>query len=357
VSKVFFIKTSDGESASSLGNKAVRLIELTGFLNSVGENDFIGIKTHFGEEGNLGHIDAGIIARIAGAARQRSKRTFVVETNTLYAGSRSNAAEHSALAERHGFTFSALGVPVIIADGLKGRNFTAVRIDGRHLKEVKIASDVVDADILIVVSHITGHMQCGFGGAIKNIGMGCASRAGKLEQHSNVIPSIAQDKCKGCRECAKWCPAGAVCFSGGKAHIEEKKCIGCGECTVVCKNGAVDIKWSESVRNLQEKIAEYALGVCESTGKDKMLFINFLTHVTKDCDCMAKGEAPVCKDVGIMLSCDPVALDKASVDMITNANKKDIFKEGYPEIDWMPQLSHGKNIGLGSMDYELESTN
>ena len=201
---------------------------------------------------------------------------------------------------------------------------------------------------------MTGHMQTGFGASIKNLGMGCASRAGKLEQHSNVLPVVTQDKCEGCGICIKWCPANAIKIEDGKAVILQNKCIGCGECTVVCKAGAIEIKWSESIHNMQEKVAEYSLGVTKAIGPQRMCYVNFLTHITKDCDCMAKDEPVICDDMGIMASVDPVALDKASVDIIIKANKKDVFKIGYPDIDWAVQLNHAEAIGLGKTSYEIE---
>jgi uncharacterized Fe-S center protein len=185
--------------------------------------------------------------------------------------------------------------------------------------------------------------------------MGCASRAGKLEQHSNVLPEVSTAKCTGCGECIKWCPACAIEMKSGRAGITHSKCVGCGECTVTCKAGAIAIRWSETVKALQEKMAEYALGVAKALTPQRMYCLNFLTHITKDCDCMAKDEPPICADLGIAASDDPVAVDQASVDMLLAANRSDIFKKGYPDIDWSVQLKYAESIGLGSTKYELEN--
>ncbi|MBL7071779.1 MAG: DUF362 domain-containing protein [Candidatus Omnitrophica bacterium] len=365
MSKVYYTKVEKKEDPSSVSKKTSILLKKVPFLDSISKNDLVGIKTHFGEKKNIGYIRPNVIKRLGDLLQQKSKRVFVTDTNTLYIGSRSNSTEHLRLAHTHGFDLSNIGIPVIIADGVTGRNFTALDIEGKHLKSVKIASDIASCDFLLCLSHMTGHMQTGFGAAIKNMGMGCASRAGKLEQHSNVLPEVVRTKCIGCGTCLKWCPANAINFEGGKASgptgrrageavIIQEKCIGCGECTVACKSGAIEIKWSESIRNLQEKMAEYASGVIKAVGRERICYINFLTHITKDCDCMARDEPVICEDIGIMASADPVALDKASVDIILKTNNKDVFKTGYPDIDWSPQLEHAEAIGVGSTRYTIE---
>lgn len=351
--RVYYIKAESKEGILALSRKTIKLLQNISSLDLIGKNDFVGIKTHFGEIGNIGHLNPKLVKCVADFLKEKSDRVFLTETNTLYRGSRSNSVEHIRLACEHKFGLSQTGVPVIIADGLTGRNFTAVKIGGKHLKLVKIASDIANTNFLVCLSHMTGHMQAGFGASIKNLGMGCASRAGKLEQHSNVLPSVLKEKCVGCGVCIKWCVANAINIEGGKALISQTSCIGCGECTVACPNGAIEIKWSESIRNLQEKMAEYALGVAKAIGLKRLCFVNFLMHITKDCDCMARDEPPICKDVGIMASTDPVALDSASCGMILKVNKADVFKIGYPEIDWSPQLKHAEDIGLGETRYEI----
>ena len=353
--KVYYIKFGKREDAASISRKAAKLLLKAPFLDLIKEKDFVGIKIHFGEEGNRGYIKPEIVKPLADILQKRSRRFFITDTNTLYIGRRSNAVDHIRLAKEHKFDLASIGIPVVIADGLTGRNYKSVDVAGRHLKSVKIASDIIHTDFLLCLSHMTGHMQTGFGATIKNLGMGCAARAGKLEQHSNVLPEIATAKCTGCGACRKWCPADAIVMEGRKAVIIQDKCIGCGECTVACKIGAIEIKWSESIKNLQEKMAEYALGVVKSIGPQNTYYINFLNHITKDCDCMAKEEPPISEDLGVMASSDPVRLDQASIDEILKKNGKDVFKKGYPGIDWAVQLKYSEEIGLGSTHYKLET--
>lgn len=354
MSLVYYVKLAKEEDISSVSKKTIKLLKKIPIFDSIKKNDFVGIKTHFGENDNVGFIKSGIIKSVADFLLEKTKRVFVTDTNTLYSGCRSNSVDHVNLAFKHNFDISKIGIPVIIADGLTGRNFTAVQISGKHLQSVKIASDIANCDFLVCLSHMTGHMQTGIGASLKNLGMGCASRAGKLEQHSGALPSVAQNKCIGCGACVKSCPTNAIEISGGRAYISQNKCIGCGECTIVCKTGAIGIKWNESIRNLQEKMAEYALGVTKAIGPERMCYLNFLTHITKDCDCMAKDDPVISDDIGVMASLDPVALDKASVDIILKQNRRDVFKIGYPDIDWSPQLDHAQVIGLGSTNYEIE---
>ena len=354
MSRVFYIKVKGGEQVASLADKTIAVLQKIPTLDSIKENDLAGIKIHFGEKDNIGHINAGVVKRVAAFLRKKTKRVFITDTNTLYLSSRSNSVDHIQLAYEHGFALSKIDIPVIIADGLTGRNFSAIGVPGKHLKSVKIASDIANCEYLLCLSHMTGHMQTGFGATLKNLGMGCASRAGKLEQHSSVLPSVTREKCIGCGTCVKWCPAASINIEGGKAVILQDSCIGCGECTVACKTGAIEIRWSAAIQVLQEKMAEYALGVTRTIGPRRMCYVNFLTHITKDCDCMAKDEPPICGDIGIMASEDPVALDKASVDLLIKVNKKDVFKAGYPGIGWSAQLDHAEAIGLGKTSYKLE---
>jgi uncharacterized Fe-S center protein len=255
------------------------------------------------------------------------------------------------LAREHGFTEQTLGAPVIIADGLIGRSDDELKVDLPLVKKAKIASEILDSDLLICLTHFTGHVQAGIGGAIKNLGMGCASRAGKLEQHSDVKPWINPKNCTGCEACLDHCPTQAISLEDEKAIIEDEKCIGCGECIVICKAGAVKFRWDSDYTLFQKKMSEYAYSILDHF-KGKIGFINFLLQVTKDCDCMSKDNPAVVEDIGILGSLDPVAVDKASVDLIIKRSGKDVFRAGY-DIDWSIQLKHGAEVGLGNLEYEL----
>ena len=333
-----------------MAEKVRRLVEESGILEGIEKSDYVGIKLHFGEKDNTGFIKPSLVKEVADLCKMRSDNVALIETNTIYLGSRSNAISHLKLAYSHGFGYEKVGLPIIIADGITGRDFAEVRVDKKHLKSVKIASGIIDLECIIGLAHVTGHCQTGFAACIKNIGMGCAARAGKLQQHSNVLPEITIEKCAGCGLCIKWCPANAITLDNKKARISPQACIGCGECTVACRQGAIEIKWNESAENLQGKMAEYTYGVL--LGK-KRGFLNFLTKITKDCDCMAKDDPPIMPDIGILASKDPVAIDKATTDLLIKNAKCDRLREGYPEIDWSVQLDYSHKIGLGNLNYEL----
>jgi len=211
------------------------------------------------------------------------------------------------LAYDHGFTYEATGLPIIMADGLLGDEEVEVPIDGQHYKSVKLATLIVKSQALVVVSHFTGHLAAGFGATIKNLGMGCSSRKGKMLQHSTAKPSIRKKKCTACGECVKWCPADAITLQDNIAVIDRKKCIGCGECLAVCRFDAVGYNWSQTYEHLQEKTLEHAMGVVNSK-KDKIVYLNFLTRVSRDCDCMNTFEQIV-PDIGVVIGFDPVAVD------------------------------------------------
>jgi len=236
---------------------------------------------------------------------------------------------------------------------LRGRNFEEIPVSGKHFSKVKIAPDFLDCDSMLVMSHMTGHILTGMGCAVKNLGMGCAARRGKYEQHCGTVPEINSDYCVGCGQCVINCPAGCLTLKNKKVSMAKEACLGCGECAVVCRTQAINIRWSETLENLQEKMVEYASGAVRAL-KGRLGYINFLIKVTKDCDCLAKDDPRIVKDLGILASSDPVAIDKASVDIIKEAAKEDVFRLGYPETDWSVQLKYAAKIGLGSLDYKLE---
>ena len=349
---VHFIAADSREPAALLAEKAKKVYLATGFNARIAEGDFAALKIHFGEAGNTGHIKPQWLAGLIWEIRQRTKHAFLTDSNTLYVGNRSNSIDHLRLAWSHGFTPEATGLPVIIADGLIGRDKQEPRSAQARTASSKIASAILDADVLVGLTHVTGHVQTGLGAAIKNIGMGCASRAGKLEQHSVARPRVNAKQCRNCSVCMAFCPEAAIIQAEGHVVIDPAKCIGCGECLVVCKYGAIKLKWDEDSLRLQEKMAEYALRVV-SHFRGKAVFVSFLTQVTKDCDCMAKAAKPIAPDIGILASLDPVAVDQATADLLVTAGAgKDPLRAGY-DIDWSAQLAHGEKIGLGRRDYRL----
>lgn len=351
-SKVYFSQLRDGERLDKVSEKVRRLFVASQLLDLVRKDDFVGIKLHFGEEGNTGYIKPEWVKVVIDEVRRRTKEVFVTDTNTLYRGQRSNSIDHLRLAHLHGFSIDSLGAPVIIADGLLDSSYKEVVIEKKHFKSVKIARAIVDCDVIFSLAHLTGHMLTGIGGALKNLGMGCASRAGKLEQHSRVVPEVNPTKCTGCGRCVGRCPVNAISIINEKAKISRGDCIGCGECISVCRPEAIKVRWNESTHNLQEKMAEYAFGAIKAVD-GRVGFMNFLIKVTKDCDCMAKDDPAIVADVGILTSRDPVAIDKASCDLVNKVGGKDKFREGYPEVNWQVQLEHAARIGMGTLEYDL----
>lgn len=375
---VFFVPTKTGEGLDLQAQKTRRLLETT--FNplqppfnkgedgwTIKKGDLIGVKTSFGEKGSIGYLKPPIVGAAVEFIKAVGGKPFVVETNTLYVGQRSNAIDHIQHAYNHGFTPEAIGAPIIIADGLRGENDYSMPLKPLNspfgkggqrgisekmlTKTAFIAGAAKAASGFIFLSHVTGHMMTGLGATLKNIGMGLASRGGKLAMHSGVIPKIVTDKCQACGLCAEFCPAGAITIKD-YSIIDAGKCIGCGECLAVCPHGAVKISWDENTENLQKKVAEYCLAVLKGKEK-KTVFLNFLIHVTEQCDCMDKAYPPAFEDIGILASRDPVAVEKATVDMIQEHLGEDFFQKAWPDIDYTIQIDYAHEIGLGSMDYEL----
>ncbi|MDR4503441.1 MAG: DUF362 domain-containing protein [Candidatus Scalindua sp.] len=353
-SNVFFSQTKEGESHPSIANKIAILFDAAEVKSVINRGDMVGIKTSFGEKGNIGHIRPPLIKAFVDKVKVSGGKPFLFETNTLYVGKRSNAIDHLMLAHEHGFTIENTGAPVIIGDGLFGEHDYTVRLDQKLCKNAHIAGVAKASNALISVAHVTGHLATGMGGTFKNIGMGLSSRGGKLAQHSGVLPQIIKKKCKICKICQVWCPVDAITMGEEAAIINPEKCIGCGECLAVCQFDAVKIAWDEDTVNLQKKIAEYSLAVLEEK-RDKAAFFNFLTHMTAHCDCMDKPYKPDIPDIGIMASKDPVALEKATIDMINDRTGKDFFRSIWPEIDYTVQLQHAHEIGLGNLEYHLRT--
>ena len=350
-SQVFWMPADGKEDARSLSRKVETLYLKLGLQEKIEKESFVALKIHFGEKGNTGFIKAPWLEGLVYQLQKKTKRAFFTDTNTLYVGRRSNAIDYMGLAADHGYSFEKTGLPVFIADGLIGENDEEVTIGLERVKAAKLGAGIVHADFLLCLSHLTGHVQTGLGAAIKNLGMGCAARAGKLEQHSDVHPRVNSKHCTNCGICLDYCPAEAIDQRDGAAFIVDDRCIGCGECLVVCKVGAIKMRWDENSARLQEKMAEYAYAAW-SKFPGTIGFLNFLIKMTKDCDCMAKDQPEIVGDLGIAASLDPVSLDKASADMLVKAAGKDVLRAGY-DLDWSLQLRHGAKIGLGSVDYEL----
>jgi len=345
--------------------KLTSLMDRVEMKSRIKKDDLVAVKLHFGEKGNTAYIRPVFIRKIVDLVKECDGKPFLTDCNTLYTGDRGNAVSHLATAIENGFDYAVVGAPLVIGDGLKGGSAVKVIINKKMFKEVSIGYEIFHSDGIISVAHFKGHELSGFGGTIKNLGMGCGSRVGKLQQHSSVNPVVKKKLCVGCGECLNWCHQEAISIKDKKATIDSEQCIGCGECFLICKEGAIQARWNEIGPSFQKKMVEYTLGVLKGKEK-KSIFINFITSVTPACDCYPCSDAPIVPDVGIVASTDPIAIDQASVDLVnqqtgfensalkSNFNPgEDKFKGVYPQLDWSTQLQYGEEIGLGTRDYEL----
>lgn len=321
---------------------------LSDMPKKIGKDDHVAIKVHFGEKGNTRFVSPKNIEPIVEELKKINDDMFLTDANTLYVGMRLNATDHKRIAKEHGF--DSLGVPIVIADGEHGDEEEVITVDCPVLKTVKIAKAIADADAMVTVSHFKGHILFGFGAAIKNLGMGCGSRAGKLEMHSKIKPSI-HSTCKKCGACIQNCSVNAISFTGkgGIAQIDQDICIGCAKCISACKFHSVAIPWGGNTsEEAQERCAEYALG---ATKGKKNVYITFINNIAKDCDC-GKDSPIIGDDVGVVASTDPVAIDLAAFDLIQKQHGREIFKEATGQ-DGTMILDHSEKIGLGKKEYNL----
>ena len=368
-SKVYFTDFR-ARPGYNLLQKLQRLIKEAGINNIDFENKYVAIKIHFGEPGNLAYLRPNYSKAVADVVKELGGKPFLTDCNTLYVGGRKNAIDHIDAAYQNGFTPYSTGCHVIIADGLKGTDESYIDIDGEYVKTAKIGRAIMDADIVISLNHFKGHELAGFGGAIKNIGMGCGSRAGKMEMHSNGKPSVYAPKCKKCKQCKKICAHSAISYDEeGIAHIDHSKCVGCGRCIGICNFDAVKSASDATSDILNMKMVEYALAVV----KDRPQFhISLICDVSPNCDCHAENDAPIVPNIGMLASFDMVALDKACIDLV---NKQSAFEKSaitdnlkkynldkfkfdnlamnHPSTNWKSQIEHAEKLGLGNSEYEL----
>ena len=364
MSKVYFsdMRASHKEN---LFDKIAKLLAVAGLRQVVAEGDLTAVKIHFGEKGNHTYLRPVFARRVVEEIKKMGGMPFLTDSSTLYPGQRKEAVSALVCGIENGFDYSCVGAPLIISDGLRGVTETEVAIDGELLKKTYIGTEIVEADAIVTMTHFKCHELTGFGGAIKNIGMGCASRKGKLVQHSTVAPVVAAKVCVGCGICPRSCAHDAIVITDGKAIIDPHKCAGCSRCITVCPVKAINIQWNAAADMVMRKMAEYAKGAL--TGKDgKAIYINFITQVSPACDCYGHSDAPIVNDIGICASTDPVAIDQACADLVNGARGNedtalktghepggDKFRGCWPEIPWEVQLEHGEKIGLGSRVYEL----
>ena len=364
-SKVYFADLR-ADVHENLQQKLTRLMKTAGMGDIDFRDKFVAIKLHFGEPGNLAFLRPNWARTVADFVKERGGKPFLTDCNTLYVGGRKNALDHMDSAMLNGFNPMTTGCQIIIGDGLKGSDEVEVPVvGGEYVKNAKIGRAVMDADVFISLTHFKGHEEAGFGGCLKNIGMGCGSRAGKMEQHNAGKPHVAQKHCIGCGQCRKICAHGAPIIENGKAHIDHDKCVGCGRCIAVCPKDAVRIDWDESTTNLNCKIAEYTKAVVDGR---PCFHISLVIDVSPNCDCRPENDMAIVPNMGMFASFDPVALDMACVDAVNaqtplrgsaaddahaKAHVHDHFQRLHPDTNWRSCLEHGEKIGIGTREYEL----
>lgn len=352
--------------------KMRRLLDRTGFAGHLSGGELTAMKIHFGERGVTSHVQPLMVKPIVEWLSAAGAKPFLTDASTLYVGQRGEGVSHAMQAAQHGYDPLLMGAPVIIADGLKGGAQATIPVrGGKHVAEAHIAEAIAAADMFVSVNHLKGHELAGFGGALKNIGMGSASKQGKMQQHVTTGPAVNLENCKGCGACAGICAAGALALlgqlDGGKPKISLnlERCVGCGACFLACKFGGLEINWKTDVAAFLERMVEYAAGVLQPRAKPS-LHVTFVTSVTPDCDCMGFSDAPICSDIGVLASLDPVAIDQAGVDLVNRAEPRypshlpkglkagdDKFRAMRPHLPEHMGLDYAEQLGLGTRDYEL----
>lgn len=368
--EVYFTDMRAYPGKENLLQKLNRLMVKAGIDKIDFKNKFVAIKIHFGEPGNLAYLRPNFAKVVADAVKQRGGKPFLTDCNTLYVGRRKNALEHMDAAYENGYNPFTTGCQVIIADGLKGTDEAYVPVpNGEYVKEAKVGQALMDADIIIDLSHFKGHEMTGFGGAIKNIGMGGGSRAGKMEMHCDGKPSVDPEKCVGCGACARICAHGAPIITDKKCTIDQNKCVGCGRCIGACHFDAISPNNWNAEDLLNCRMAEYAMAILH----DRPQFhINIITDVSPNCDCHGENDMPIVPNLGMAASFDPVAIDQACADIVNEAPviagseladnilkdsveaaKHDHFHNTHPNTNWRVCLEHAEKIGLGTCQYKL----
>jgi uncharacterized Fe-S center protein len=363
-STVYFARLKAGSVDESAVTRVRKLFDEAQFGTLIEADALTAIKLHVGERGNDSHLRPEFVRQVVERVKASGGKPFVTDTNTLYSGSRHNAVDHLATALEHGFDYAVLGAPVIISDGLVSDHYRDVRIDKKHFETVKIAGDAVSAQSMIVMTHFKAHALAGFGGAIKNLAMGCAPSAGKMDIHKGMSPIVNEGECSACGVCVEICPRSAITIEEGVSRINRDLCVGCGECMTACTTSSIGFDWKNDLPQFMEMLTEYAFGA--TVGKRGVGYLNFLLQITPDCDCVPWSDAPIVPDVGILASTDPVAIDAASLDLVNKQQGlqgtrlvnnlqpgQDKFKGVWGETQGSIQITYGEEIGLGTSSYEL----
>ncbi|MDD6151479.1 MAG: DUF362 domain-containing protein [Bacteroidales bacterium] len=374
-SKVFWTNLRTKEFGDGLPKKLQSLMRAAGIGDIDMDGKFVAIKIHFGEHGNVAHLRPQYARAVVDLVKQMGGKPFLTDCNTMYPGSRKNALEHLECAWENGFTPLTTGCPILIGDGLKGTDDIAVPVKGgEYVKEARIGRAIMDADVFISLNHFKGHDFASLGGAIKNIGMGCGSRAGKKEQHSSGQASIDASLCRGCRKCLPFCANNGLVFDeqSRKMTVDYEHCVGCGQCLGACNFDAIGFTNDTANEMLSRRMAEYAKAVVDGRPN---FHVTLIIDVSPSCDCHCDNDVPILPDLGMFASFDPLALDQACVDACLAAKPLEgsalweaVHQEGFvptgnhfndlhPESDWKSCFEQAEKIGLGSRDYELIEVN
>ncbi|TLM72536.1 MAG: DUF362 domain-containing protein [Actinobacteria bacterium] len=347
--------------------RAGQLLDRAGLADAIGADDLVAVKLHFGERGGTGFVAPVFLREVVARVKAQGGKPFLTDGNTLYRGQRANAVDHVACAIHNGFSYATVEAPIVIADGIDGRDGVDVPIEGgAHFEEVRIGAAAVHADAMVVVTHVKGHEAAGFGGALKNLGMGLGCRSAKQRMHADFSPEVTAEKCTACARCVKWCPVDAIEIGPDRvAVIDHDACWGCGECVAACPEGAIAPQWKTEPEALQEKVVEHAAGAL--AGKDgKVVYLSFVLAVSPDCDCWHFSDAGVVADIGVLASTDPVAIDRAAYDLVNAApglpgTRGEGLGEGTDKfleitgIDGSHAIDYAEMLGLGTQDYELRT--
>lgn len=362
-SQVYFwdLKTSKKASFDLRLRRLLKAVQVAKLLK---KDDLVALKVHFGEQGTTGFISPIWLKPIIDFFLKSGAKPFLTDTNTLYAGKRKEAVSHACLAAEHGFDVNWLKAPIIIADGIKSNNQVEVEGPGKHFEVFYLAGDILSSDLLVTISHFTGHALTGFAGTIKNLAMGCASRQGKMQQHCSLGPKLNPEACQGCGQCIEVCQSGALFLDENKKiAIQRELCTGCAACLSACLNRALQIDWGLETEIFLERMVEYAMAVTNNH-KRSVLHLTFVLQVTPECDCLGYSNPPICPDIGVLASYDPVALDQACLDLVKTsprhpayqelkATGRDVFQQLYPQTQGEFTLNYAQKLGLGQRDYQL----